>query len=128
MAFHEVEKGAFSFGLKKLVDVISFSSNGATGQFTLSSDIFEKLGKPLAAKVMIVSGEHSCFIAILPKAVAVNGCYSIHKRERKFSISLARIGLIKGKRSAVRVPHEITEDGLIIDIRPLRNAPLKVAA
>lgn len=127
MAFHQVEKGAFAFGLEKLIDTVSVRVSGPTAHISVSKDIYEKLKSPAAIKVMIGSGENSGFIALIPKEIAVNGCYALHKKERKLAISASKIGVVKGTRPTVHVSHEITEDGLIIDIRPLRQ-PVSVAA
>ena len=120
MAFHQIEKGKIAFGLIKLVDTVSVHVSAASAYITLSKDIFEKLKSPAAIKVMIGSGENSGFIALIPKEIAVNGCYTVLKNHRKFAILATKIGLVKGTRPTVHVPHEITEDGLILDLRPLR--------
>lgn len=124
MAFHEIERGSWKTreALKDTVGV--WVSAQGVASITISGDLYKKIGSPAFVKVMLGSGEHSGFVALIPRNMPA-GAYKVTKTsagsaQMKLSITASRLGLLRDKRPTMHLPHEITEDGLIVDLRPIR--------
>ncbi len=122
MAFQEIERGTFA-GRKALVDSVRVQSKNGTAAVIISNDIFKKLGAPNFLRVMIGSGEHQGFVAIIPRNMPSSGTYKPNvgfngRGLAKFSISAKRL-TVPAEVPATDLPYETTDDGLIVDLRQL---------
>lgn len=121
MAFNEIEKGE---GLREaLTNTVKFHTSKTVGLFTMSGDVFEKMGSPGFLRVLLGDGEHSGYVALIPRQVPGKNTYSLVPSGRcwKFAISARKIGVTAGKRPGRSMPFEITDDGLVVDLRSVRT-------
>lgn len=128
MAFTAIEKGLGKYGRKRLENTVSVTVQAAGTSFiTLSGDVVQRLGNPPYVKVMLGSGEHSGFIALIPRNMPGETSYKMLKNggqsghTKRLAIYAKKIGLVIEKTPVTTVPFEITEDGLIVDLRPLQK-------
>lgn len=122
MAFQEIERGTFA-GRQALQNTVRIQARNGGAIVNISNDIFTKLGTPNFLRVMIGTGEHKGFVAIIPRNMPSTGTYTPNvgfkgRGLAKFSISAKRL-TVPSELPATELPYEITEDGLVVDIRPL---------
>lgn len=133
MAFHEIERGVFGASRPALSNAVKVhsSNRGQIFTFSIARDIYRKLGAPMFLNVLIGSGEHSGFIAMIPRNTRGSASYKMTTGKGcvtpRFSIHPKKIGVVPRMVEATKIPFEITEDGLIVDIRVLRQPSLAVA-
>lgn len=124
MAFKDLPRPERGFGSDTFKNTVAcYVQDNGTVVFRLSSDIHAKMGSPSFCRVMVGTGEHFGRIAVLPSGMKTDDTrkftYQPNGKSPTFTVGAKRIGVSKGARKTVHLPHEITEDGLIIDIRPL---------
>lgn len=128
MAFQEIERGVFQGkeALSNTVSVAVSKSTPSVAAISISADIFKKVGEPMFFNVLIGTGEHSGFIALIPRNTKGASSYKpirpSSKSLAKFSISAKKLGLVSKAIGIIPLPFEITSDGIIADIRPARKA------
>jgi hypothetical protein len=130
MSFLEIEKGKFG-GLETVSNRAAVSVYKPCAKIGVSGDIYKKLGSPTYFKLMLGTGAHSGFVALIPRNMPSASSYKINgnnKSSFEIAVSPKKIGITSDRRGLTPVPFEITEDGLILDIRPLRTPILSVAA
>lgn len=131
MAFTEIKRGGFQ-GRKAIQNTVKIAPTSNCLKLDVSNDIYTRLGAPTFFKIMRGSGEHDGFIALVPRNVKSDATYKVHvgfngRGLAKISVSANRIGVRKD--AAGSLPFEITEDGLIVDVRSMRASPaFKIAA
>lgn len=99
------------------------SSNGVMN-ITVSTDLHEQIGKPKACRVMVGTDAHEGKIAILPLKDKTQGTLNFNTTSKfavspRVQISSTRVGPKLSPRATTAMPFEVTDLGLIIDIRPL---------
>lgn len=122
MAFYAIEKGAFG-GLNTVSNRAAVAVYSGCAKIGVTEDIYKRLGSPAFFKVMIGTREHSGFIAVIPRNMPGTGTYKVHNNNKssfEVAISPKKIGILSDNRPLTAVPFEITEDGVVIDIKPLR--------
>jgi hypothetical protein len=87
--------------------------------------VFRRLGRPAFVQAMLGTDEHSGFVAFIPRNVRSATTYTVAvppgNAAAKIGISSPRLGIVASKIvGAVDLPFELTEDGLIVDMRKLR--------
>lgn len=130
MAFQEIERGTFA-GRKALQNTVRIEAKNGNASVVISNDIFTKIGAPNFLRVMIGTGEHKGFVAIVPRNMPSTGTYKPNvgfngRGLAKISISAKRL-TVPTDTPATELPYEITEDGVIVDLRPLRKPALAAA-
>lgn len=125
MAFHEIERGMFkgNSALTNTVKVRIAKSFHQNAVIVISGDIDKKVGEPMFFNLLIGSGEHSGFIALVPRNSKGSASYKINRVGKcaTVTVSARKIGLLPSTFSC-EVPYEITADGVVFDIRPARDA------
>lgn len=133
MAFHEIERGEFR-GREALKNAVQAHMSKSAGSITvaIAGEIDSKIGNPMFINCLIGSGEHSGFVALIPRNVRGAASYKLNRQASRttarFSIHPKKIGVVARQIAPLKLPFEITEDGLIVDIRPLRQPVLSAAA
>ena len=132
MSFHEIERGEFK-GRAPLKNIVQVHTNGTAAlSFAIAGDIAKKIGDPIFINILLGSGEHSGYVAFIPRNVRGPASYKVCRQASRptarFSIHPKKLGVVARKIAPTILPHEITEDGLIVDIRPLRQPSLSAAA
>ncbi|PBB75176.1 hypothetical protein CK227_10310 [Mesorhizobium sp. WSM4308] len=135
MAFHDVERGVFkgAAALISTVQVRISKSTPGTAAITISQDVYKKVGEPMFFNIMLGSGEHSGFIALIPRNSKGASSYKAFSTSPTgkacvISISAKKLGLVSKAIATTKLPFEITSDGIIADIRPARNASSAIAS
>lgn len=136
MAFHELEKGSGRRAATNRV-VISWIKR-SSAQIRISGDLHKRIGSPSFVKIMLGGGEDAGFVAVIPQASPCDNSYAMFgaRKQRMFTLSLNKVGIQRRARETVTVPHEITQDGLVLDLRSvaaptapaLRADPMKIVA
>ena len=135
MAFQTIEKGKYVLGGKPLENTVSAHSDVSSLRVYISSDICARMNIAKKSFVTIARGVGSD---------AGHICLTIdHSRNQKtsyivvkpssgsagtFSCSVNRIGLHKDRFGSTVIPHDLTANGLVIDLRPLMAASAVRAA
>lgn len=134
MSFHAVERGVHIGSRRAKVNTVSVAPAAPKGRktgsvtFFISRDIFQKIGAPRFLSVLLGSDEHSGYLAFVPKSMPSGSTYKVFLPEK--GRGSARIG-ISSKKVGIRLdnltgthalPFEITDDGLVIDLRHVRSA------
>lgn len=123
MAFHDLPKSKTG-GRTKLSNTVTAAIYIAGNVIIrISEDLHRKMGSPAFASVLLGDGEHAGRIAIVPKVMKTTKTVRVAKQKGGASVDLCvgagRIGVNGAKRRAITLSHDITDDGLIVDIRPL---------
>lgn len=132
MAFQEIQKG--TFGRPAATNRISASVSKATVSISISADIYKQIGSPAFVKMLLGTGSDAGFLAIVPKNMPGKGTYRTFMTGGPsgaacVSISGSKINVPSMRLPTTTLAFEITDDGCVIDIRPLRVPQhLKVAA
>jgi hypothetical protein len=132
MAFVELPKTK-TFGRNALGNTVrAHVQNTGTVVIRVSADIYEKMGAPAFCRVMVGTDDHTGRIAVLPRAMktAETRALKLLKGNKSpiFDVGAKRIGVNTTPRKTITLPHEISEHGLIIDVRPLMKPVASVAA
>jgi hypothetical protein len=114
--FKEVEKGVFSPNLE--IKGVRVSRVNGSIRIVIDRGLFKQLGEPKFVKMLRGDGEHEGMVAMMPIRAKVANAYTMNKANRSISISPKRFG-VEYRGKAKVVPHEVTEDGLVIDLRGL---------
>lgn len=126
MSFTEISKG--QFGETKAINSIRVASyQSGSGKVCISSDILEQVGSPMFFKIAVGEGKHSGFLALIPTRTKSKNSYSIHRAQGHLTISSKKTGLPMSLFGSTKVPHEITDDGIVIDIRGIGQRALQAA-
>lgn len=127
MAFTEVTKGVFA-SKPAAVNSVRVYGRPSCVKIVISSDILAKLGEPMFFRAAVGSGKHAGFIALIPARAKSGNTYKVNPRMGCIGISPKAIGIARSTFKTTAVPHEITDDGLVLDIRAFTKAPAIVAA
>lgn len=115
--FKEVDKGVFS--ANHAIPGVRIGWQSGSVRVTVDRDLFAKLGEPKFVKVMTGEGDHAGMVAIVPIKTKLANAYTMNQTNRSISLSPKKLG-VKYKGGSLRVPHELTEDGLVIDLRSVK--------
>lgn len=100
---------------------------GAHGRLSIAADLFDAIGKPERMGFMVGTGEDAGRVKLVPAAEG----YVTLKRTRDSAATAvtlpAGIGAHAPRRSTA-VAHQLTDDGLIVDLRPFMARPPIAAA
>lgn len=131
MAFTEIEKGIFQNGTRKSISPVRMVSSGITATFVISAELMKQIGDKPFAKLLLGSGEHDGLFAVIPQQDKTKNAYRFGRygkmRGSRLAVGLGTLRLPAVKIKPVNLPFEITEDGLVIDIRKLRKPSLVAA-
>jgi hypothetical protein len=130
MAFNEITRGKFCSD--RLVNCVNGRTDkGGTAAFTVSEDVFRKIGSPVFVSRLVGSLEHAGMVCFIPKSMPGTATtrLSSHStsKARYISVPAGHLGLAKMNRPTMSLPFEITSDGLIVDYRPLIAAKSSVS-
>lgn len=129
MAFHEIDRGSRFSGRGPMRNKVRIYRVGPSQTcLVLSEDINKAIGSPTYLNVLVGAGEHSGYLALVPSATQTHSSYAVAKnnpksRAVKIGISPKKIGVVTTllEKGGADLPFEITEDGLIVDLRGLRS-------
>jgi hypothetical protein len=132
MAFQEIDPAAGVGPRAKINTVSIWSAADGACFLVLSGDIYEQIGAPPFARLLLGSGEHAGLVAVVPQTMASDASYKFIRmnpaaKQYKVTVASAKIGIPRAKRQTTSLPFEITEDGLIVDLRQLRKPALAAA-
>ena len=123
MAFHDLPKSTRGRHDKLKNTVTAAIYNAGVIVFRVSEDLHRKMGAPSFVSVLVGDGEHTGRIAIIPKHMktdkTVRAAAPKNSSAVNILVSAGRVGVSKARRGTVTLSHDITDDGLIVDIRPL---------
>ena len=129
MAFVPFQSSIYA-GRNRLTGAVRFLRiKGHHGRLTIAADLFAAMGQPARIAFMVGTGEDAGRVKLVPAAEG----YVTLKRSREStatSVTLpAGIGA-KAPRRSTFVRHELTPDGLIVDLSPslADTRPAPVAA
>lgn len=117
MAFTEITKGKFA-GKEQAVDSVRVYVRGKLNKVIISRDILKTLGNPIFFRVAVGSGKHAGFVALIPTRAKSPNAYRVHDKLGCIGFMSSEVGPLSEGRTT-KVPHEITDDGLVIDVRGL---------
>lgn len=111
------------------------ASVGPTGTVSIriAADIYKLMGSPLFCRVLNGTEEHKGRIAVLPRSMKTPDTRPIRatgpaSKSPTIQLGARRIGVTPAPRKTITLPHEISENGLLIDVRPLMKPVASVAA
>lgn len=122
--------------LSNTVKAYKVSGRKGKSAFTLviARDVYARLGSPAYFYVMVGTGEHSGYIALRPRGgktssslkVVTSGSNNINGSNNiavKLTVSVNKVGVDADKiGKPVTLPFEVTQDGLVVDLRGIRPA------
>ena len=117
MAFNEVIKGEF-MGREAAYNSVRAYTRKGTVKFSISKDIMDRLGNPMFFRVAVGTGQHSGLVALIPTRAKSPNAYCIHATNGTVSVTASKIGNLTAEKT-IKIPHEITDDGLVVDVRPI---------
>lgn len=121
--FQEIVKGRF--GSEKLQGV-SVGAGKGCGKIKISEDLLREMGNPVFCRVLKGTGKHAGMVAIVPRSVKGKDGYKLSPLN-VISISSHFIDL-PSSLSTVRPPYEMTDDGLVIDLKAIVVKRVSLAA
>lgn len=131
MAFEDLPARK-NFGRDKLVNTVKAATTKNGGvNFRVSRDIVEKMGSPSFVRVLVGTGQHAGKIAVIPRHMKSDQSVIFrpgnpNSQAFMFTVGSTRLGIATANRSTITLSHEITDDGLVVDVRPLMK-PVAVA-
>lgn len=134
MAFVELPENVTHAGRDRLSNCVRAAiSTQGTVQITVSADIHQKLGSPKACRIMVGTDDHEGKIAILPLKSKAKGTLNFTTNNKsavspKVQIRASRLSLKDNPRATTTIPHEVTDLGLIVDVRPLMKPVASLVA
>jgi hypothetical protein len=125
MAFLDMASTRAGHRLMNTVKV--YRKHGTNGfDIVVSRDIYQKLGNPAYFHIMVGSGEHSGFAALLPRGGKTGASLKVNIPTSavgavKVAASGNKLGVVTDKiAKPVALPFEVKDEGLIVDLRGIR--------
>lgn len=103
---------------KNSVSMAHTKKNGSV-TFGVARDVWAKMGSPKYVKFHNGTGPHAGMVLITPAATKARNTnqvsFNSKEGQRLINVSPSRIGIAK-KFSAVEVPHDLVEEGLVVTL------------
>ncbi len=131
MSFENIQKGKW-VRREPVLNRVSMTASMTISSFSISGDIYAKMGAPTFVRIALGSSEHAGMMLVRPTGSptdayrvsyvggdkvknAARAARGTGHGLRKFAMSTKKTGIPKGFETATLVlKHELTEDGLVI--------------